>query len=125
VTGAEGPAGPAGPQGPQGETGATGAQGPAGPAGPAGPQGPQGPAGTVSGSQIVSNAASVAAVTTITVSVSCPAGTILLGGGYQVSNTAADQRIPASYPSASGTWTATIQNKLTPVTFTVYAVCTS
>jgi hypothetical protein len=158
--GAQGPAGPAGPQGapgPQGgdgPTGPQGVQGPQGDPGPQGPQGPQGPAGAVgatgpqgvqgiqgppgpTASQRVSasttSAANAPRNTVVTASVNCPAGTVLLGGGAEVTTTAAQKeraQLATSYPSGAATWTATgvvAMNALgsgRTMTVTAYAVCT-
>jgi hypothetical protein len=75
-TGAQGPQGETGAQCPQGETGPQGSAGADGAEGPAGPAGPQGAPG-VSGYRVVSVTGANP------VSVSCPAGTVALGGGGQ------------------------------------------
>ena len=134
--GEPGPEGPAGPAGPQGEPGTQGEPGPQGPAGPQGPQGDRGPAGPT-GSRIVVGApatsASGAAIgTRVTATATCPAGTVLLGGGGNATSTDASGRavLVSSYPSGSDTWTAAaIVNdaKLATgktISVTAYAVCT-
>ena len=130
--GATGPAGSTGQAGPAGATGPPGATGPAGPTGPAGRTGPAGP----TSSQLVTNSATSAVAapvnTLTTASVSCPAGTILLGGGAQVTTTAAQKSravLVASYPSGATTWTATSVAAVAlgagnTMTVTAYIVCT-
>ena len=122
VTGPQGAAGPRGTEGPQGETGSQGARGPAGPAGPTGPTGPTGPVGPQgpqgdpgpSGSQLVTGTPVTSAPATprqtlTTATATCPAGTVLLGGGAQITTTATQKdraELVSSYPSATDTWTA-------------------
>lgn len=79
ATGPEGPEGPPGPQGPQGDTGDTGPQGTVGPEGDPGPQGPPG----VSDLEMVqaSYAHSWNSDDEKSVTVNCPAGKEVLGGG--------------------------------------------
>lgn len=83
ATGPTGPSGPAGPSGPQGLKGGTGATGPTGPSGPAGPSGPSGAAGKagVSGWQAVTKTSTFGAGVDAEMSVDCPAGKKVLGGG--------------------------------------------
>jgi hypothetical protein len=58
----------------------------------------------------VSSAANAPAGTIVTASVSCPAGTVVLGGGARVTVSAATQNqrvvLRASYPSSTTAWTA-------------------
>jgi hypothetical protein len=101
--GPQGETGPAGPQGPQGETGPAGPQGPqgetgpAGPAGPAGPQGETGPTGAagppgppspsgVTGFEMVTAASAVNSADDKVLFVTCPAGKIVIAGGWLVSS---------------------------------------
>jgi len=107
-TGPRGAVGATGPQGPQGATGATGA------AGATGKAGAPGPAGTIKASKVVAASALTSAPnppvgTVLVATTSCPSGTILLGGGAQLTASgAADQHIElrSSYPTAGGTsWT--------------------
>jgi Collagen triple helix repeat (20 copies) len=121
IPGAQGPAGPigltgaAGPTGPRGATGLTGKQGTPGPAGPVGARGAQGPAGqngTVVASTPVSGPAVLSVIdppvgTAVTASASCPVGQILLGGGAQVTGSAAVEKnvmLRSSYPMSSNAW---------------------
>jgi hypothetical protein len=90
-----GPRGPAGPQGPQGE------QGPVGPRGPVGPQGPAGGEATAQAAlakaeeglrvklqgveaTVIREASAGSGPTEL--QAPCPAGTVLVGGGYSVPN---------------------------------------
>lgn len=79
--GLPGPAGPAGPRGP------TGPAGPPGPQGAQGSAGPQGPPGGLAGRTVVSSAFTVPQSTiefTYVATALCPAGTVVLGGGYEI-----------------------------------------
>jgi Collagen triple helix repeat (20 copies) len=115
AAGAIGLTGAAGPAGPRGATGQTGKQGPPGPAGPAGARGTQGPAGqigTVVASTPVSGPAVLSVIdppagTALTASASCPVGQILLGGGAQITGSAAVEKnvvLRSSYPMSSNVW---------------------
>jgi hypothetical protein len=92
--------------GPQGDTG------PAGPQGPAGADGATGAAGPALGGIVIvtaTGASNAAAVSTASVSASCAAGHVMLGGGGRVTtNDAVDLvQLIATYPSADDTWTVT------------------
>jgi hypothetical protein len=57
----------------------------------------------------VTSAANAPRNTTVTATASCAAGKVALGGGGQVTTTAAQKEravLTASYPSGVGTWTA-------------------
>jgi hypothetical protein len=75
------------------------------PEGPEGPEGPQGPTGDpgVSGLQIYS-AESPTNSTTKSVSVDCPDGKLLTGGGGVISH-ANRAQITSSWPNDANTWT--------------------
>jgi hypothetical protein len=129
ATGATGPVGPqgeTGPTGPVGVTGATGPQGPTGPRGDTGPTGPAGPSG-VSGYERVSSTLEIPANTIRFVTVSCPAGKRVLGGG--ITNEIPllllqNVRMSESGPTTETSWGATIVNGHTAaLTFTWWAVC--
>ena len=103
---ASGPQGPQGAQGPQGPQGAQGVQG------PQGPEGKQGPAGLARtnvhrGLSVVS-VADPPVGTVLTAKTTVPAGTVLLGGGAQVSapGTVADRNVALreSFPLNDTTW---------------------
>lgn len=101
-----GPRGPRGPRGLQGLTGPAGPAGPTGPTGPTGPQGPkgdtgatgsQGPAGPVGLTYVRSASVTNPAGAQTYVSVYCPAGLSVTGGGVYTSGDVS-QNINASYP---------------------------
>jgi hypothetical protein len=145
--GATGPAGPEGPEGPAGATGATGAQGLEGPAGPqgpagatgaqgiegpAGPTGPQGPAGP--GAQITdivtSAAVTVNGNSAGAAEATCPAGTVLVSGGWvPVSPNGGGGGPPVLVPSevnfnTFNTYTLTMYNPTSsPLAFEATANC--
>jgi hypothetical protein len=122
---AGGPVGPQGPEGPQGEVGPQGPEGPQGevgtrgPAGPAGDAGATGPAG-ISAYELVTNQAGFSGQGSKTVSVSCPAGTKPLGGGYQSS---VPVNVSASVPTESG-WTVTVNRTSGKGAYTVTVTAT-
>ena len=76
-----------------------GPQGPAGPAGPQGPVGPQGPAGSgLAGYEVVvENFTNLPQGQDLGMGATCPAGKIVIGGGYEVTVDATHQ-IMASKP---------------------------
>jgi len=67
----------------------------------------------------------------VTVTATCPAGKVLLGGGAQVTNDtfASDVALLSSYPSSATAWTAvgvvTAGAFATTLTVQAYVVCTS
>ena len=99
ATGPQGPQGIPGPQGPQGVPGTAGGAGagPPGPVGPAGPTGPVGPSGATGApgpagspgladySIHLANSGNSNENRIKSVQVNCPAGTVALGGGPEVS----------------------------------------
>lgn len=107
--------------GASGAPGAGGTQGPMGPMGPTGPQGPMGPSG---------DAHSVVATNVVTTNpnantgdvVNCPAGSVVRGGGFSVSNVSYNAY--ADQPSGNG-WYVAVANRGTQDTLTVYAICAS
>ena len=138
VVGPTGSAGAAGPQGETGPAGAAGAAGPQGETGPvgadsivAGPQGEVGPAGIdgidgtngengapgidgVSGWEIVTNSG-----TSRPLSVTCPSGKQVIGGGGKNSGITG---LNENYPSSDDTWTISASG-VANTTLTVYAIC--
>ncbi|MBU1171878.1 MAG: collagen-like protein, partial [Proteobacteria bacterium] len=154
-TGAQGIAGAMGPQGPKGDTGLqgpeglkgdkgdTGSQGIAGAMGPQGPKGDtglQGPEGLkgdkgdqgdpgISGYGIVSNSASYTLLSfggnAGVISVSCPSGKKVLGGGGKSDYNG--NLLSESYPIPTGDgWTIKYTNQSSQtkmITLTVYAIC--
>jgi hypothetical protein len=141
--GSAGPTGAVGPKGDMGATGATGAKGDTGATGATGPQGPQGPMGLmgplgpqglpgVSGYFIASTPSTtvtVAGNSTTSMSVSCPAGKNVIGGGYESNQGAGTYALHpiAMFPSAADTWRVTLRvsgiNNAVTITFRVYAIC--
>lgn len=112
----QGPTGPTGPQGPQG---------------PRGNEGPQGPAG-VSGWEIVSQEFGLEPETQfIELSVSCPSGKKVLGGGFNSPGYTLNDHVtvPESNPRLDGSgWEVTVDNDTVapdPLPFHVYAICAS
>ncbi|MBB2912383.1 hypothetical protein FHS43_003666 [Streptosporangium becharense] len=108
-TGPQGKQGPAGPQGPKGDKGDKGETGPRGTTGPAGPQGPKGEPGTGAKlSTYINKDGFHFGDGDGTASAKCNTGDIATGGGYQAN--LKRSVVTASYPSASGTWTVTVDN---------------
>lgn len=117
--------------GPAGATGATGPIGPAGPQGPQGPQGKEGPRGlqgepgqpAVSGYTVVDeNASMQPTYITETVTVTCPAGDRVFGGGGGSYNN--HLLIRSSAPSGDNAWqltVATVNDSAVGAESTVYA----
>lgn len=81
--GPPGPAGPAGPTGPQGDTGSVGPTGPRGDRGATGPTGPQGDPG-LAALEYVPPVPQTVGPGTFTVRAACPAGKVVLGGGFSI-----------------------------------------
>ena len=127
----KGASGVTGAQGATGATGAQGATGPAGPQGPIGAQGPQGATGATgpSGSlRVVGVSVSRVDAGTLTGTVACAAGHVLLGGGVEVTTTGnyAEVQLISSYPSSTTVWSATVDletNAGGTATLTPYALC--
>ena len=84
-------------------------------------------------SSATTSAANAAANTLITASVSCPAGKVLLGGGAQITTTAAQKSravLVSSYPSGATAWTAigvaaAALGAGQTMTVTAFVVCTT
>jgi hypothetical protein len=100
----------------QGLQGPPGPARPAGPAGPAGPVGPQGPAGVSGVTGIVTVTSMItlppAAGSKVLAGINCPAGKILLSGGYRLWSAAEGVQVLESHPSpgASEQWDVTVVN---------------
>ena len=130
--GPQGPAGAAGPAGPQGTTGPAGPQGPEGPTGPAGSPGmpgsdgepgPAGPAGGVSGWEMVTQMETVPATGSGGWVVSCPAGKVVLGGGFAGD---VNMEVVVSRPLDSSSWQLIAANSaLFNLQIELYATCVS
>jgi hypothetical protein len=87
---------PAGPQGPMGAQGAKGDQG---------PQGAQGVPG-LAALQIVGVESPSSSSSSRNVTVTCPAGKQLVGGGAEVIGASGDVALDESYPNTQTTWIA-------------------
>ena len=137
--GLQGVPGDIGPPGPPGATGAPGATGLTGAPGPAGPAGPPGPAG-MSGHQIVSANVTVGALSTNDVTVNCPAGKVVVGGGVRsgggfdddgtpsYATGSRDMNVQDSFPVDSDTWFVRAYYGgpfLTGARLDAYAICVS
>lgn len=110
----------------KGQPGAQGAQGVQGPKGDQGPQGPVGPTGPAGIAKInlttVSDGISVAGETSESFSVPCPAGSKVVGGGFD--STFGSLRADTSRPSGANGWTASAYNASTAADILgVYAIC--
>ncbi len=139
VDGEDGATGPQGPQGEPGLDGATGPEGPVGPEGPKGDTGDTGPAGTngtngtngVSGYQLVSGTAQTVnnGNTERNMTVTCPAGKKVVGGGFTVPDADADiLHVNASGPSSETSWKVVVSRisfETGTATVTPYAICVS
>ncbi len=122
-TGATGPisTGARGERGPQGVPGPSG--GPQGPTGPTGPQEATGPTGTAlqPTTRVEAAVSSAAGEGPAESSASCPSGTVLVGGGYELSQPAG---ILADAPVDGKTWRVVAQHEgAYPITLTAVALC--
>jgi hypothetical protein len=115
TNGTTGPAGANGEQGSKGENGTQGDQGPkgdkgdTGPQGPKGDQGPQGPPGDphVLRSQIAVLASANDTTAHKVVTVQCPAGTTISGGGFATVPSDPGIDVSASNPVGTSGWSST------------------
>ncbi|HEX2154816.1 MAG TPA: hypothetical protein VHL52_12670 [Acidimicrobiia bacterium] len=120
--GVQGPEGPEGPQGPKGDKGDKGDQGEQGPQGEQGEQGPQGPAGTIGDVTVATNQATWSGgQQTQSLTATCPAGHVALGGGFKVDSGNASWLVTASRPDGNG-WTVVAEGA-GATTATVYVSC--
>ena len=132
--GPEGPQGPDGSQGPQGKKGDPGAQGlkgekgdkgdtgPQGEPGPQGPQGETGDPGSIGEVRAITNQASWSGGNQArSISVACPDGSVVTGGGFNLDSGNNSWDVTSSRPSGNG-WMveATGAND---TTVTIYAIC--
>lgn len=127
VAGPAGPAGAVGATGPNGPVGATGPAGPpgaTGPVGPAGPTGPQGPPG-LSGVQRVSLVGASDTSTPKSVSVPCPAGKVVLGGGFSHIGPTGFEVVASAPLVGQEGWFVQINRTAAPATWAVegHAIC--
>ena len=113
--------------GPAGADGARGAKGDTGSQGVAGATGPQGPAGTGIGGHGIVNVVSASNSNNKSVTVSCGAGKVVLGGGAVIpTGFEGGLALYASYPSAANAWTAQVTENdaiSNNWSFTAYAIC--
>ena len=119
-----------GKDGPRGLQGLTGAGGPAGPAGAAGAAGGFNPAAVtiVQGSAISDN--TLAAATTDASVASCPAGSVVVGGGYVwgTSGVPTGAAVTTDGPQNATTWAVAVRNmtgSAIAVQFNAQAICAS
>jgi hypothetical protein len=102
-----------------------GPRGPAGPAGPTGPAGPAGPAG-LSGAERVDATSPSNSTTTRTMTVACPTGKRLLGGGVRLNPVLAQLAVQQSFPDNDNVYRASVR-EITATglnwSITVFAVC--
>ena len=106
----------------KGAPGAAGVQGPAGAQGPTGAQGSAGASGISQYQLVQGTAVTISASTESVVSVSCPSGLSVLGGGISVSSTIASS-IESSYPVSTG-WSGAVFNSAGgSITATAWATC--
>jgi hypothetical protein len=98
-----------GTQGPKGEKGDEGPRGTEGPTGPQGPQGPQGPPGDPHNlrSQIAVLASANDTTAHKVVTVQCPAGTTISGGGFATVPSDPGIDVSASNPVGTSGWSST------------------
>jgi archaellum component FlaF (FlaF/FlaG flagellin family) len=74
--------------------------------------------------KVVNTAVNVPANDTGEADATCPAGDVLTGGGYEVTNVSSNWSIYLDAPTATGTWTAEIDNEVPLTTnYTSFAVC--
>ena len=111
----------------QGVKGDTGATGDTGPQGPKGDPGPAGPTGGFSGVTTPTNTGTVLNGTAGSVTVACPAGKQVVGGGESNNGGHAQAFLTESFPTNNG-WTVTVDNLAAnnkDVLVTAFAVCAS
>jgi hypothetical protein len=96
--GAPGPQGPRGATGAKGNTGARGQQGPRGATGPAGAPG-------ISGYQVVTQTSATTTTPSQSITVPCPPGKLVLGGGGSTSDPSV--AVTQTIPSGNAAWSVT------------------
>jgi hypothetical protein len=120
IQGEKGDQGVQGIQGPKGDKGDTGAQG------IQGIQGIQGPTGLSGWQRVQGYSDTVREGTTTRLTVTCPAGKSVLGGGYVNPDTkGTNNSVLASFPATQSTWEVQIFNPSGSTSFAVipYAIC--
>jgi hypothetical protein len=102
-----------------------GPRGPVGPVGPTGPAGPAGPAG-LSGAERVDATSPSNSTTTRTMTVACPTGKRLLGGGVRLNPALAQLVVQQSFPDNDNVYRASVREVTATAlnwSITVFAVC--
>lgn len=126
--GEQGPKGDKGDKGDPGVNGLAGNKGDPGAVGPTGPQGPAGVSGIANVQTVVATSASNANPGNKNVSVVCPEGTKVLGGGFDTSPTTFQIVTLLSIPSGNGWDVVAAPNGLDPTvswSAIAYALCGS
>jgi hypothetical protein len=99
--------------------------GPRGPVGPTGPAGPAGPAG-LSGAERVEATSPSNSTTTRTMTVTCPTGKRLFGGGVRLNPVLAQLAVQQSFPDNDNVYRASVREVTATAlnwSVTVFAVC--
>ena len=130
ATGPKGDTGATGATGPTGATGATGATGPKGDTGDTGPAGPPGPTGTLTSQEVAGPSVTLCSIFDITCTnmrestATCPAGTVVTGGGYTADGAFFDWHIRENHRSGNG-WlvAATNDDGFNGLRLTPFAEC--
>lgn len=113
--------------GPQGPVGATGPQGPAGATGAPGAIGPQGPAGAAAAPAVTTVSSGLNHINPswiVTLFADCPAGSVVIGGGYRTFSAGDYMAIKANRPYSATQWLVEAWN-LSPqsISVEVFATC--
>ena len=99
--------------------------GPAGPAGPVGPAGPSGPSGLSGLERVEATSVSNSAPTRV-LTMTCPAGKRLLGGGVRLNPVLPQLAVQQSFPDNDNTYRASVR-EMTGTglnwSITVFAIC--
>lgn len=120
--GETGAVGPEGPQGPIGFTGAKGDKGDKGDTGATGPKGDTGPAGLSGITYQQSGVITVPAAANAVGNASCGNAALVIGGGVNIS--AANKVVISKSFPVNNNWRVKVRNnRATPISFIVYAVC--
>ena len=99
--------------------------GPRGPVGPVGPAGPAGPAG-LTGAERVDATSPSNSTSTRTMTVACPTGKRLLGGGVRLNPVLAQLAVQQSFPDDDNVYRASVREVTATAlnwSITVFAVC--
>ena len=99
--------------------------GPRGPVGPVGPAGPAGPAGLTGAERVDATSPSNSTITR-TMTVACPTGKRLLGGGVRLNPVLAQLAVQQSFPDNDNVYRASVREVTATAlnwSITVFAVC--